>query len=90
MKQQKSFLMLIGIAAALIFGAIFSNMATIERAVEAQNGAARQWETMVMRGGNSPEDLYGALEKRGAQGWELVTVLQSRDGNFVAYLKRRK
>lgn len=28
------------------------------------------------------------LDQWGSDGWELVTVLQSPDGNLVAYLKR--
>lgn len=90
MKQMKSFLMLIGVISALVFGAIISKTITFEQNVGAQSNSSKQWETMVVRGGNSPEGLQGSVNMRGEEGWELVTVLQTKEGNFVAYLKRRK
>jgi hypothetical protein len=90
MKQTKSFLMLIGIVSAMVFGAIVSKTISFEQNASAQTNSQKQWETMVVRGGNLPEGLQGGMNMRGEEGWELVTVLQTKDGNFVAFLKRRK
>lgn len=90
MKKTKSFLMLTGIMSALFFGAFFSQTITFEQNVGAQTNSPKQWETMVVRGGNLPEGLQSSVNVRGEEGWELVTVLQTKDGNFVAFLKRRK
>lgn len=90
MKQTKSFLTLIGIVSALVFASIFSNTIAFEQKVEAQTSAAKQWETMVVRGTSLPESVQGGVNMRGDEGWELVTVVQAKDGNYVAYLKRRK
>lgn len=90
MKQTRSLLMLIGIVSALVFAAMFSKTVTFEQKVEAQTSQTKQWETMVIRGGSSPEGVQGAVNLRGDEGWELVTVVQTNDGNYVAYLKRRK
>ena len=90
MRQTKSFLMLIGIVSALVFGVLFSKTITFERAAEAQTNSSKQWETMVVRGDKTPEGLRGSVNMRGEEGWKLVTVLQTKEGNFVAYLKRRQ
>ena len=84
MKQAKSFLMLIGVISALVFGTIVSETITFEQNVGAQTNSSKQWETSVVRGTNLPESVQGVLNLRGEEGWELVTVLQTKDGNFVA------
>ena len=90
MKQAKNFLMLIGIIPAFIFGAIATKTLNFEQSASAQTNSVKQWETMVIRGNNMPEGLQGSVNMRGEEGWELVTVLQTKEGNFVAFLKRRK
>jgi hypothetical protein len=90
MKQTKSLFMLIGIVSALIFATIFSKAITFEQKVEAQTNTQKQWEIMVIRGTGLPESVQGGVNMRGDEGWELVTVVQSKEGNYVAYLKRRK
>ncbi len=76
---------------ALIIGALFSKTIAFERAVEAQQtNSPKQWEMMVVRGTNLPESVQGGVNMRGEEGWELVTVAQTKDGNFTAFLKRRK
>jgi hypothetical protein len=90
MRQTKSYLMAIGLISALIFGTLFSQTITFERAVEAQTNQSKQWEMMVVRGTNLPESVQGGVNMRGEEGWELVTVAQTKDGNFTAFLKRRK
>jgi hypothetical protein len=90
MKQMKSFLMLIGVISAIVFGAIISKTINFEQNVGAQTNSAKQWETSVIRGTNLPESVQGVVNLRGEEGWELVTVLQTKEGNFVAFLKRRK
>ena len=90
MRQTKSYLMAIGLVSALIFGAFFSQTINFERAVEAQTNSPKQWEMMVVRGTSLPESVQGGVNMRGEEGWELVTVAQTKDGNFTAFLKRRK
>lgn len=90
MRQTKSYLMAIGLISALIFGTLLSQTITFERAVEAQTNQSKQWEMMVVRGTNLPESMQGGVNMRGEEGWELVTVAQTKDGNFTAFLKRRK
>ena len=90
MRQAKSYLTAIGLLSALILGALFSQTITFERAVEAQNNQSKQWEMMVVRGTDLPESVQGEVNMRGEKGWELVTVAQNKDGNFTAFLKRRK
>jgi hypothetical protein len=90
MRQTKSFLMSAAVVSAFFFGAVISRTVEFERSAGAQANTAKQWETTVVRGGSMPEGLQGAMNMRGAEGWEPVTVLQMEDGNFVAYLKRRK
>jgi hypothetical protein len=90
MQKTKNFLMLIGIISAFFFGAIITKTVSFEQKVEAQTIQSKQWETMVIRGTNLPESLQGPINIRGEEGWELVTVLQTKEGNFVAFLKRRK
>lgn len=90
MQKTKNFLMLIGIISTFLFGAIITKTASFEQKVEAQTNSPKQWETMVIRGINLPESLQGSINMRGEEGWELVTVLQTKEGNFVAFLKRRK
>lgn len=58
--------------------------------VQAQGKSDKTWETLVVRGGALPEGLQGVLNSKGGEGWELVEVIQTRDGNYVAFLKRRK
>jgi hypothetical protein len=90
MRKANNFLMLIGIISAFIFGAIAANNLNFEQRVGAQANQSKQWETMVIRGTSLPESLQGSINMRGEEGWELVTVLQTKEGNFVAFLKRRK
>lgn len=82
--------MSIGIVLALVFVALFSKTITFERAVEAQTNSPKQWEMMVVRGTSLPESVQGGVNMRGEEGWELVTVAQTKEGNFTAFLKRRK
>jgi hypothetical protein len=82
--------MLIVIISASIFAASFAKPFIFEQTVGAQNNSLRHWETAVIRGTNLPESVHGSINMRGEEGWELVTVLQTKDGNFVAFLKRRK
>ncbi len=91
MKQTKSFFILMAVLSAFVFGAVISETIGFERSASAQQaGSSKRWETMVVRGIGMPESLQGSMNMRGEEGWEPVTVLQTKDGNFIAYLKRRK
>ena len=90
MQKTKNFLMLIGVISAFFFGAIITKTVSFEQRVEAQANSPKQWEMMVVRGTNLPESVQGGVNLRGEEGWELVTVAQTKDGNFTAFLKRRK
>ncbi|MDQ3799333.1 MAG: hypothetical protein M3384_07785 [Acidobacteriota bacterium] len=90
MQRTKNFLTLIGIISAFVFGAVIAKTGVFEPTAQAQASQSKQWETAVVRGGSLPEGLQGAMNLRGEEGWEPVTVLQTKDGNFVAFLKRRK
>ena len=46
-----------------------------------------KWEYLVLRR-RTLELLSPSLEDEGEEGWELVTVLMDRDGQFTAFLKR--
>jgi hypothetical protein len=76
-----------GIAAALFLVNAFSFVKTTNAQIKTEK---QQWETSVVRGGAQPEGLQGVLNIKGEEGWELVQVIQSKDGNYVAFLKRRK
>lgn len=90
MKQSKNYLMLIGIISALMIAAVFARTFGFEQPVSAQTNSPKQWETAIIRGTNLPESVQGSVNMRGEEGWELVTVLQTKEGNFVAFLKRCK
>ncbi len=90
MRQAKHHYMAIVLVFALIVGALFSQTITFERAVEAQGDQSKRWEMMVVRGTNVPESVQGGVNMRGEEGWELVSVVQTKDGGFTAFLKRRK
>ncbi|HEX8265654.1 MAG TPA: hypothetical protein VF596_09630 [Pyrinomonadaceae bacterium] len=90
MRQTKSYFMGVGLVLALVLGAVFSQTIAFEQTVEAQSNQTKQWEIMVVHGTDLPESVQGGVNIRGAEGWELVTVQQTKEGNFMAFLKRRK
>ena len=90
MKQSKNYLMLIGFISALMFTSVFARTISFEQTVGAQTNSPKQWETAVIRGTSLPESVQGSVNMRGEEGWELVTVVQTKEGSFVAFLKRRK
>ncbi|HEY0049366.1 MAG TPA: hypothetical protein VGB68_08790 [Pyrinomonadaceae bacterium] len=87
MSKLKSYLV-----AAVLFAFLLAAWALANNfpTAQAQSLSDKQWETSVVRGGSLPEGLQGVLNTRGEEGWELVDVVQSKDGNYVAFLKRRK
>jgi hypothetical protein len=50
-----------------------------------------QWEYDVTEGPHKLEELMEIMDKRGKQGWELVTVIEKIVGgnNYIAIMKRK-
>lgn len=91
MKSIKSYVVATGLVAGLVGMMFLLNTFSFVHPTSAQTKLEKvQWETTVVRGDSSPEGLQGVMNMRGQEGWELVQVIQSKDGNYVAFLKRRK
>jgi hypothetical protein len=91
MKSIKKYFVVIGLVAGLATMSLLLNVFSFTESTHAQiRPEKQQWETSVVRGGAQPEGLQGVLNIRGEEGWELVQVIQSKDGNYVAFLKRKK
>ena len=91
MKSIKNYFVAAGLVAGLAGMMFLLNMFSFVNPTNAQTKLEkRQWETTVVRGDSSLEGLQGVMNMRGQEGWELVQVIQSKDGNYVAFLKRRK
>ena len=88
MKKIRNIVVALGIVAALTVAVLLSNVISFAQPTEAQT--IKQWETAVVRGTGRPESLQGAMNIRGNEGWELVDVVETKEGNFVAFLKRQK
>ena len=89
MLRFKHFYIVLVLFAALAVGSIVSRVPSIETSAGAQERSVQKWETMVVRGGSTPEGLQGGINMRGEEGWELVDVIETKQG-FVAFLKRPK
>ena len=94
MKKLKGYVVAAILVAVLLAAGLVASSDLFAAPAQAQEEekvkSAKQWETTVVRGGAVPEGLQGVLNIKGEEGWELVEVIQARDGNFVAFLKRRK
>lgn len=93
MEQRKRLSIVGALAFGLFGGAAVSMGGSLLQVADANVGAAartQRWETHVEVGNNSSGDLVGRVNKLGDQGWELSTVVETRDGNLVAFLKRAK
>ncbi|HEX9961669.1 MAG TPA: hypothetical protein VGB00_12085 [Pyrinomonadaceae bacterium] len=90
MSKLKSYLVAAALFAGLFAAWALANNFLAAQLAQAQSLSDKQWETSVVRGGSLPEGLQGVLNIRGEEGWELVDVVQSKDGTYVAFLKRRK
>lgn len=91
MKSIKKYFAVVGLIAVLTAALFLLNVFSFTEITNAQiKPEKQQWETVVIRGGAQPEGLQGVINIRGEEGWELVQVVQSKDGNYVAFLKRRK
>jgi hypothetical protein len=90
MSNLKKYFMAAALSAVLVATWTLANSFPAATTVQAQSISDRKWETAVVRGGSLPEGLQGVLNLKGEEGWELVEVIQSKDGNYVAFLKRRK
>jgi hypothetical protein len=91
MNSIKKYFVATGLVAGLAALLVLLNVFSFVEPTNAQNkNETRQWETLVVRGGSLPEGLQGVMNIKGEEGWEPVQVIQSKDGNYVAFLKRRK
>lgn len=90
MKKIKSIIIAISLFAVLSVGIVISSVFSFEQSAQAQTKPVQKWETLVLRGITMPESLHGVMNIRGEDGWELVNVVQTNEGNFVAFLKRPK
>lgn len=90
MNKIKNIIIAISLFAFLTVGIVISSVVFFERSAQAQTNPVQKWETLVLRGTTLPESLQGVMNIRGEDGWELVSVVQTNEGNFVAFLKRPK
>lgn len=90
MNKIKSIIIAISLLAVLTVGIGISSVFSFEQSAQAQTRPVKKWETLALRGNTMPEGLQGVMNIRGEDGWELVSVVQTNEGNFVAFLKRPK
>ena len=80
----------------VLVGMAVSSKISVMQPAQAQTTMTRRreghakWESHVLRGNSSLGDLQGRMNVLGEEGWEVANVLQTKDGDFVAFLKRPK
>ncbi len=88
MNKTRNALMVALLVIAVLVGMTVSNSFSVTQPAQAQTNKMAKWESHVETGNSSLGDLQGRMNRLGEQGWEVVNVVQTKDGNFVAFFKR--
>ncbi len=90
MNKTRNALMVALLMIAGLVGMIALSSFSVTHPAQAQTNKMAKWESHVETGNSSLGDLQGRMNRLGEQGWEVVNVVQTKDGNFVAFFKRPK
>jgi len=90
MNKIRNALMIALLVIAVLVGITASSSFSVTQSAQAQTNNMAKWESYVETGNSSLADLQGRMNRLGEQGWEVVNVVQTKDGNFVAFFKRPK